>query len=359
MDAERILAHRLARSGLARRTAGSLAEAAACPASDFARDAALLALAARCEDVERDAFDAAVDDGRLVMAHVMRGAIHALAPDDHAQFGRALLARDDDELAVQLGQQVRQIVARHHLAATDALAEVADATKDALRGGRALTKDELHEALRARVRPELMPWCKGCGSHHVAPLLWRFAAVKAGSRLDARRRHRLGRPGRTPSAAGALRRYLRWYGPGTPREFAEWAGLARPHAERIWAQVEDELDPVDGAWLPREDAAALASPSQAAGVRLLPAGDPYLARPNRRLLAPDEALRKRLFRPVASPGAVLRDGRLAGLWRVKLQGRTAAFTVEPLGRLGRAALAPEIERIAKLKGAERVALELA
>ena len=36
MDAEQILAFRLARSGLALRAARPLAEAAACPASDFA-----------------------------------------------------------------------------------------------------------------------------------------------------------------------------------------------------------------------------------------------------------------------------------------------------------------------------------
>ena len=54
MDADQVLAFRLARSGLAVRGASSLAEAAACPASDFARDAALLALAARAEGLTRD-----------------------------------------------------------------------------------------------------------------------------------------------------------------------------------------------------------------------------------------------------------------------------------------------------------------
>jgi hypothetical protein len=53
VDAEQVLAFRLARSGLARRDARSLAEAARCPASDFTRDAALLALAARRDGVSR------------------------------------------------------------------------------------------------------------------------------------------------------------------------------------------------------------------------------------------------------------------------------------------------------------------
>jgi hypothetical protein len=92
-------------------------------------------------------------------------------------------------------------------------------------------------------------------------------------------------------------------------------------------------------------------------VRLLPPGDPYLQKPNRALLA-DEALRKRLFRPVASPGAVLRDGRLVGLWRAKTKGRKLEITVEKLGRLARGALADEAERVAELRGSGPVALVL-
>src|SRR5688500_18241722 len=200
MDADQVLAFRLARSGLADRDARELAEAAACPASDFARDASLLALAARGEDLSREAYDHAVDGGDLVVAHIVRGAIHALAPGDLALYGRALLSSEDDELVVQLGQQVQRLAAEHGFRATAALDEVADATKAALRGGRALSKDELHHELRGRVGAALMPWCKSCKSHHVAPMLWRYASVKAGARLDSRRRYLLGKPGRSPTA---------------------------------------------------------------------------------------------------------------------------------------------------------------
>src|SRR5688500_1816869 len=103
MNADQVLAFRLARSGLAARVAdGGLAGAAASPASDFVRDSALLALAARADGVTRDAYLEAIEGGDLVLAHIMRGAIHALAPDDWALYGRALLARDDDELGAQM-----------------------------------------------------------------------------------------------------------------------------------------------------------------------------------------------------------------------------------------------------------------
>jgi hypothetical protein len=362
MDAGQVLAFRLARSGLDARPARELAEAAACPASDFARDAALLALAARTDRISRESYDRAVDAGDVVVAHVVRGAIHALAPADHALYGRALLAREDEELGTQLGPQVQRLTAEHGLRPSEALEEVSEATEDALSGGRVLGKNALHEELRQRVRAELMPWCRGCGSHHVAPMLWRYATIRAGARLDSQRRYLAARPGRAPAAVEAVRRFLRFYGPARPSDFADWAGLARPHAQRLWDQVAGELTKVAfgrGSWVLADDVAALESPPAAEGVRLIPAGDPYLQRPNRPLLAPDDELRKRFFRPVASPGAVLRDGRLAGLWRAKAKGRRLELTVERLGRLARGAVEDEARRVAELRGYDDVALVVA
>ena len=241
MDADQVLAFRLARSGLAVRGARGLAEAAACPASDFARDAALLALAARVEGLSARRYDRAVDAGDLVVAHIVRGAIHALAPGDLALYGRALIARDDGELGAQLGRQVQRLAAEKGFAPSEALEEVASATKAALASGRTLDKNELHEELRKRVHADLMPWCRGCQSHHVAPMLWRYATVKAGARLDSERRYRMGRPGRTPAASEAVRRFLGFYGPAKPGDFAEWAGLAKPHAQRLWDEVASDL----------------------------------------------------------------------------------------------------------------------
>ena len=115
----------------------------------------------------------------------------------------------------------------------------------------------------------------------------------------------------------------------------------------------------DKPWLLEADVAALESPPAAAGIRLLPAGDPYLQKPNRPLLAPDPALRKRLFRPVASPGAVLKDGRLVGMWKVKLKGKKAELSIEKLGRVARGDLEEAAERMADLRGASHAALILA
>jgi hypothetical protein len=354
MDADQVLLFRLGRVGLGGRDAGNLPAAAACPSSDFARDAALLALSARRRSLTRAAYEEAADDGRLVVAHVVRGAIHALAPRDFALYGRALIARDDNELGAQLGRQVQRLAAEKGFAPTEALAEVSEATKEALSGGRALSKNELHEELRGRVNKDLMPWCRGCKSHHVAPMLWRYGTIQAGARLDSERRYLLGKPGRAPAAGEVVKHFLHFYGPSTVAEFADWAGVAKTHAERLWARVEGDLTDVPvgkrTAWALRSDRSRLESPPQASGIRLIPAGDPYLQKPNRPLLAPEAGLRKRLFRPVASPGVVLRDGRLSGLWRAKAKGQKLELTVEKLGQIARSDLAEEAQRVAAVRG---------
>jgi len=173
----------------------------------------------------------------------------------------------------------------------------------------------------------------------------------------------LGRPDPTPKAFDAVKRFLRFYGPASVGDFADWAGLAKPHASRLWEQVGNELGEVAGSprgkgWIAREDTEALDSPPDAKGIRLLPPGDPYLQRPNRPLLAPDAQLRTRLFRPVASPGAVLKDGSLTGLWRVKAKRRKAEITVERLQRVARSDLEEEAQRVADLRGASDAVIVL-
>ena len=362
MDADRILAFRLARSGLTTWSSAGAADAVACPASDFARDAALLALGARVEGMSRESYDRAIDEGTLVLAHVIRGAIHALAPDDLALYGRALIARDDDELAAQLGSQVQRLAAERGFSPVEALDEVAAATTDALADRGTLDKNGLHAELRARVHPDLMPWCRSCRSHHVAPMLWRYATVAAGARRYSARCYTMADPAPTPPARQAVRRFLSFYGPGTPGEFAEWAGLARPHARRLWDELDGDLSEVRVGtarrWLLAEDVDALESPPAARGVRLLPPGDPYLQKPNRPLLAPDPALRTQMFRPVASPGVVLCDGRLTGLWRSKMKGRRAEVTVEAFDRLPHGDLEEQAHRMARLRGATDATLVL-
>jgi hypothetical protein len=361
-ERDQVLAFRAARQGLEERQPRSLAEAAACPASDFQRGSALLAIAARTTEITRERYDRATDAGQVAVGHCLRGAIHATAPADLALFGRALVADHPVELLEQLGEQIKQQLDEQSIDPRDALDEVARASADALSEQGALDKNELHAELRARVRVELLPWCQGCQSHHVAPMLWRYALVKLGARRDSRRRYLLGEPGPSQPPAEAVRRFLQCYGPATVKEFQDWTRVSQTHARALWQEVEDELVEarLDGrrAWLLAEDREHLQSPPGSRGLHLLPPGDPYLQRPNRKLLVPDAELRKRAFRTVASPGVVLQDGDVAGLWRARIRGKRLEIDVEQVARIDLDALEAEAHRVAELRDAQAALLDV-
>ena len=138
--------------------------------------------------------------GEVVVAHVIRGAIHAVAPGDHALYGRALIARDEDELAEQLGEQVRRLAAEERLRAGEALEEVAAATKDALAGAAGSTGIELHQAMRERRRRGAAAVVQGLREPPRRADDVAVRDVKAGARLDAERRYVPGDAG--PRAGG-------------------------------------------------------------------------------------------------------------------------------------------------------------
>ena len=359
MDADQILAFRLARSGLAARDAAGLAAAAACPASDFSRDAALLALAARSDDVTREGYDAAVDAGDLVVAHIVRGAIHALAPDDLALYGRALIARDDDELGPQLGRQVQKLAAEKGFAPTDALDEVAAATADALKGGRALDKNDLHEELRGRVHADLMPWCKGCGAttsrrcsgatrrSRRASASTPSAATSRAGRDGPRPRARPSgascgstpRPGRATSPSGPVSRGRTPSGCGTrPR-----ATSPRPTA-RAWSCART-----------RPSSRRRRRPRASASCRRATRTS---RRSNRPLLAPTTRCASACSGRWRAPARCCATAASPASWRMEVKGRRATIKVEKTGRLAKGAIGGEAERIGALRGAPDVTVEI-
>ena len=55
---------------------------------------------------------------------------------------------------------------------------------------------------------------------------------------------------------------------------------------------------------------------------------------------------------------MLRDGRLAGLWRAKAKGKKTEITVETLGRLAPGDVEEEAQRVARVRGAAEAVLVL-
>ena len=84
-------------------------------------------------------------------------------------------------------------------------------------------------------------------------------------------------------------------------------------------------------------------------MRLLGPGDPLLVARDKEHLIPDKELRKKIWRPVGSPGVVLSDGIPAGTWRARKQGRKLTLETEWFGRP--VDVREEAERLAELRGA--------
>lgn len=348
------LAFRVARHHLAARLGADGARSAAVVGlQDTPPGTAALALAARA-DVAAEALD------ELVLIPSVRGAPLAVAPEDLAIFSAGLDPPDEAAARAVVGSAWKSL---DGITAMEALDRVSEAVRDSLRDG-PLARDDFHQALRERLPGELLWWCRGCGSHHVHPSLWRATGIRGVLAIVGRegRSAVFGPPPKAPRIAdpGAelARRFLRAYGPARPKLLADWAGIAGSHAAALWERA-GELVAIDlegtRAWALAEDAPALADPPEADGARLLPNLDPLNAGRDRELLVADPAVRKRIWTVLGGPGTVLAGGQVRGLWRAAKKGGKLVVTVEPLGRLtasARDALATEAERVAPLRGAQ-------
>jgi hypothetical protein len=356
VDREQALAYRLASHNLhARLPAGCERKAAAVIGlQDFPPGLAPVALVARVQD-------ATMDD--LVMVYTWRGAAVAVPREDVAVF-TAGLAPPDEAAARALVGSATESLDDAGIPALGALDRVSAAVAGALAAG-PLERDDFHQALRERLPPELLWWCRGCQSHHVHPSLWRATGIR-GVLAVAGRRGRVTVFGAPPAAptcddapAELTRRFLRAYGPATQSELAAWAGIAPTHARALFASVEDELQEVRfagrRALILAADADRLRSPPPASGARLLPPFDPYLDQRDRDTLFPDRELRRRARSGIGNPGVVLVDGEVTGLWRPVKKGRRLVVTVEPVTAAARGAadaIAAEAAIVAPHRGCE-------
>jgi Winged helix DNA-binding domain len=346
-----VLAFRVAAQGLATRDRTPIEVAASFGLQDSPPGAALTALNARSADAA--ALDALLERRELVALPNPRTVVSILPAADVATYITALQPPDERALEAVL---LRAAPGDFEAARDKAVVAVGEALD-----GRVLSRDALHEELRGRLPPELLPWCEGCQTHHARRGLLTVAAL-AGRLCLAGQEGRQRTFARTdqwtplepadPHLAQAefVRRYLHHLGPSSHVDLAAWAGIAASHATQLMETVEDEVIEVDGDYLLAEDADAFESPPPAHGVRLLGPGDPLLNARDKERLVPDKPTRQKLWRAVGSPGLVLHDGRPAGLWRARKRGRRLAIETEWFG--APVDIHEEAEALASLRGAE-------
>jgi hypothetical protein len=166
----------------------------------------------------------------------------------------------------------------------------------------------------------------------------------------------------------ACRRYLRTYGPATPRDFRQWFSSRRfspADARALFDSIGDELEKVDveghAAYVLAGDNAF---PPTEGSVRLLPEYDVYvMGFRERDQLVPDDvkaqvaAHGRGRYEGPAGVRFLMIDGIAAGLWERKKRGKRMELLVRPsrkLTRAERAGIDAQADRIGAFLGLEPV-----
>lgn len=126
-----------------------------------------------------------------------------------------------------------------------------------------------------------------------------------------------------PEAEKALvRKFLHCYGPATRSSFVNWLGASPRQAARLWDGVAEEMEPIQtasgtGYILSADRERLLSAPGCGERLILLGAHDPYLDMRDRDVILDQRPLHKSVWKTVANPGVILRDGRIVGIWKAK------------------------------------------
>jgi Winged helix DNA-binding domain len=272
-----------------------------------------------------DSVGAAMDEGRIVRTHAMRPTWHFLAPDD-LRWIQALTAP-------RVLAQNRGIERRVGLdGATFARAE--DAMRNALAGGRAMTREELGRA----VGDAGVDGGSGVRLAYLAMHAELGSVICNGPRRGKQATYQLvdervpPTPARDRDAALAelALRYFRSHGPALAHDMAWWSGLTvgdvRRGAELAGPSLEKRSIEGRDYWA----AAGGFEPAEihAPVVLLLPNYDEYLGSYVDYDPVFDPALPKaRNVADVLGAHIVVRDGFVVGGWRRAIGPRTATVTV--------------------------------
>src|SRR6266568_2910875 len=307
---EKVLAFRQRATYLHRRLPpGRLVEAAFAGLQDSSPRSAVLALHARVTDVSPSAWK----DPGFVQVWGPRGAVYVVPAQDVSVFTVGRFPRDP-----VLGAAVKAAAEKARRAFRARQAQPRNVRSD--RAVELNFRDLRIASMTGEVRIE---W-------DGATTTWRIVEPSTGAPEPAR--------------LELARRFLRSVGPSTPQEFAWWSGGwagsfgastrgELSDAQQTFRALKMELMDVDvegqKQWALRTDRSRLERAVPVEAVRLLPAGDPYLASADRALLVPQPRFRSQLWPNSVWPGALMVHGELVGTWRRQV-GRVTLRAWRPL-----------------------------
>ena len=155
------------------------------------------------------------------------------------------MPEDEAGLKALVGSATAKEVIAEGFTVREALDRVAAAARDGLADG-PLDRDAFHQAMRERLPDGLLPWCRGCQSHHVRPGFWRALGPLEVTVMPEKATWALADPPSMPldeARAELVRRFLRVYGPATHSQLASLAQTAASHAKQLFEAIADELEP--------------------------------------------------------------------------------------------------------------------
>jgi hypothetical protein len=328
-----------------------------------------LQLAARVAGItQQDVRDALWERRELVKAWTLRGTLH-LHPAAELPLWYAAARAVSPAEPQELGAWVDPKGELHPALGQDDVKEIRAAVLDAL-DGRCLLREELaakvvrHVGAKAQGRLSSgfaffggAVLCQGPPQGTKITLARPDQWVERWEELDEQE-----------SLREVCRRYLRTYGPATPKDFREWftSRQFKPaDARALFDSIGNELEMVD---VEGHDAFVLVGdtdfPHREASVRLLPEYDVYvMGFRERDRLVPEEARRqvaahgRGRYEGPAGVRFLMIDGIAAGLWERKKRGKRIELQVTPVRKLTsseRAELDTEAERIGLFLGLEPV-----
>lgn len=168
-----------------------------------------------------------------------------------------------------------------------------------------------------------------------------------------------------PALQEIARRYIRTYGPTTPKRFGLWWGAGITQGRKVFQSIETELQAVEvegwQAFVLRQSLEAIqtipANLTTPETVRLLPLFDTYVMDLNRDVEAfLPQQYRRLVYRPQGWISAVLLvGGAVRGVWEIKSSRKKATIKVRPFRTLAsssRTGVEAEAERLAVFLGTE-------
>jgi hypothetical protein len=343
------------------RTTGPLGDTAVLDlgVQDTGPDGALWALAVRGVDV------AGLAGSELTTLWTLRGAPHVYRRADVPGVAAATEPFSDADAGKRIFDAAKPLKAAG-IGNLEALDEVAKTMRSVVT--EPMVKGAVSGRLTELMSEPYLRFCRPCNTVHLYEQTFRLGALRAGLELQPgtsppvlQRIPRFSRSGRVPERLDVVRGYLRLLGPATPRQVATFLDSPVKDVTARWPQDVVGVT-VDGEqrWLLADDLDR-ARAGTARTTRLLGPYDLFLQGRDRELLVGDPARAKALWPVLGRPGAVLRDGEVAGTWRPRRSGARFTVLVEPWGTVSaalRAAVTEEAERLAVFRGVALSSVEL-